>query len=129
VSRALLDTSALIERARGTLARLPDRPTEAAISAVTLCELHHGVLRAAGRRQAGRLAVLAFAERNFVALPVDERIAPAYGRVMAAAQQQGARRPHVADALIAATAVAYDLVLYTRDRDFDRICGLEVVIV
>lgn len=127
--RALLDTSLLIARARGEIDGLPERPAEAAISAVTLCELHHGVLRADDRRRPGRLATLTYAERHFRALPVDAHIAPDYGRLMIAAQSARGRRLLIADALIAATAAAYGLALYTRDQDFEGLPGLDVVVV
>lgn len=126
--RGLLDTSLVIGLAHGD-AELTDPPAEIAISAVTLCELHHGVLRAGEARLAGRLAVLTYVERAFQPLPVDARIAPAYGRVMASAQRILGHRLRVADALIAATASAYDLALYTRDRDFHELPGLEIVLV
>jgi hypothetical protein len=61
---------------------LDDPPEEAAISAVTLCGLHHGVLAAKEEHRAGRLAVLAFVERRFAVLPVDARVASHYGRVL-----------------------------------------------
>lgn len=128
MTRALLDTSLVLDRAAGKLEVIPDRPTEAAISAVTLCELHHGVLRAPETQRAGRLAALAYAERTFSALPVDARIAPHYARLMTSTQRMRGRRLRVADALIAATAVAHHLTLYTRDRDFEGLPDLNVVL-
>jgi hypothetical protein len=59
VKRALLDTSFIIATARGEDITITDPPEEAAISAVTLCGLHHGVLIATDRQRPGRLATLA----------------------------------------------------------------------
>lgn len=125
MSQGLLDTSVVISIAAGESVRLPD---ESAISAITLCELHHGVLSADNARRAARLATLVMAERTFQALPVDERVAPPYGRIVAASRASGLRRPRAADALIAATAAAHRLTLYTRDTGFESLEGVEVVL-
>lgn len=116
--RGLLDTSVVIAAAEGAEMELPDR---AAISVVTLCELHHGVLRAGGREQSRRIAVLAATERSFEVMPVDSRVAPHYARLMAASQAGRAGRAPTADVLIAATAISHALPLYTRDADFERL--------
>ena len=76
MNRALLDTSFVISLARGEELALDDPPAEAAISSVTLCALHHGVLIADDEQRAGRLATLAYAERRFAVLAVDSRVAP-----------------------------------------------------
>lgn len=127
--RALLDTSFIIALARGETMTLEDPPEEAAISAVTLCGLHHGVLVANDEQRSGRLATLVFAERNFAALPIDQRVAPHYGRLVAEARRRRGRNLATADALIAATAVAHQLALVTRDHDFAAVEGLHAIIV
>jgi predicted nucleic acid-binding protein len=129
LKRALLDTSFVIALARGDGLALTDPPEEAAISAVTLCGLHHGVLVATDEQRPGRLATLIFAERRFAALPIDARIAPHYGRLIADARRLRGRRLATADALIAATAAAHELPLITRDRDFEGLDGVAVTIV
>jgi len=129
VNRALLDTSFVIALARGEEITIDDPPAEAAISAVTLCGLHHGVLIANDEQRAGRLATLVYAERRFAVLPIDVRVATHYGRLLAGARRRGRRRLATADALIAATAAAHDLPLITRDRDFESLDGVDVVIV
>jgi len=129
VKRALLDTSFVIALARGEEPALSDPPDEAAISAVTLCGLHHGVLVATDAQRAGRLATLILAERRFAALPVDGRVAPHYGRLLADTRRRRRRRLATADALIAATAAAHELPLITRDRDFANLAGVEAIIV
>jgi predicted nucleic acid-binding protein len=118
----------VIALARGEELPLPDPPEEAAISAVTLCGLHHGVLIADERQRAGRLATLAYVERRFAALPIDARVAPHYGRVVASTRRRRRRRLGTADALIAATAAANGLPLLTRDRAFEGVERIEVVL-
>lgn len=126
--RALLDTSFVIALARGDELFLRDAPEEVSISAVTLCGLHHGVLIADERHRPGRLATLAYAERRFTVLPVDARVAPHYGRLVASSRRRRRRRLRTADALIAATAAAHDLPLLTRDRDLEGLDGVEVML-
>ncbi len=124
MSRALFDTSIVI--ALGHSAPVP-LPEEAAISIMTLCELHNGLLLADDRHRPRRLATLALVERRFDVLPADERIAPHYGRIVAHARRTRGRRLPAADAIIAATASAHNLPLYTLDRDFENLDGVEVV--
>lgn len=117
MTAGLLDTSVVIAIARGEEVELPERAT---VSVLTVCELHHGVLVADERSRPGRLAVLGLVERSFDPLPVDSRVAPHFGRIVAEARARG-RRPAVADALIAATALSHGLELYSRDRDFEKL--------
>jgi predicted nucleic acid-binding protein len=129
MKRALLDTSFVIALARGEELTVEDPPEEAAISAVTLCRLHHGVLIANDTQRPGRLATLIFAEKRFAALPVDAHVAPHYGRLVADSRRRRKRKLGTADALIAATAAAYRLPLITRDRDFADVEGIDAVVV
>jgi predicted nucleic acid-binding protein len=116
----LLDTSVLI----GPLTKgLPD---ELAISIVSLAELRLGVLLARDlATRSTRLARLVEAERAFSPIPVDDEVASAYASIVAAAREDG-RKPKVMDALIAATAAAKDLTLYTWDRDFANLRHVRV---
>lgn len=118
MTAGLLDTSVVIAVAQGERLALPER---VAISVVTLCELHHGVLIAEDGVRAGRLDALVQTERAFAALPVDARVAPHYGRLVAGARRRHGARPKVADALVAATAQSHGLALYTRDRDYEHL--------
>lgn len=71
------------------------------------------------------------AEATFHPLPVDAAVARAYGRVYAAARSAGrkARGARSLDLLIAATALASGLPVYTRNRgDFRGIAGLVEVV-
>lgn len=109
--RAVLDTSVVIAPDVSPL------EGELAISAVTLAELHYGVLIARDERgRAERLRRLALVERSFDPLPVDATVARAFGRVAAAVVGHGRNpRPRAMDLLIAATALAHDARLYTRN--------------
>lgn len=111
--RAVLDTSVVIATDVGPL------PGELAISAVTLAELHVGVLVAKEADvRAERLRRLSVLQRRFDALPVDEAVAVSYGRLAAAVVSAGRRpRARAMDLLIAATAHAHGARLYTRNAD------------
>ena len=120
----ILDTSVLIREGRVGLA---DREGTFAISVMSIAELHKGAVVARSiRMRSLRTARLAHVEQLFEALPIDRLIAIKYGEI-AAGTQRLSSRPHVADGLIAATAMVYGVPLYTTDDDFDRIPGLEVV--
>lgn len=125
MSRGLLDTSVVITRGEGVAQPLPD---EGAISSVTLAELHVGVLLAkTDELRAARLEILGEVEREFDPLPVDAAVARRFAMIVAHERRQG-RRPKVADVLIAATASAHTLPLYTRDVAFRNTPGVEVTI-
>jgi hypothetical protein len=127
-ARGVLDTSTVI-----LLPRLRDPsvlPDEPLITAVTLAELSVGPLVARTEvERASRQAVLQQAEADFDPIPFDAAAARAFGRVAASLRQAGrttAARAY--DALIAATAIANRLPVYTCNPvDFARIDGLEVV--
>jgi len=101
----------------------------AAVSVVTLAELYLGVLMADNPEiRARRLETLVFAESQFEPLPIDARVARVFAEIVAAARREG-RRPAVNDAWIAATAVANDLPVYTKDDDFRAIPRVRSVLV
>ena len=115
--RGLIDTSVVIDLPNIDVNRLP---VEVGISAITLAELAagpHATSDAAER--AKRQDRLQRAEATFEPLPVDASVARAYGRVYAAIVASGrkARGRRAVDLLIAATAVAAGLPLYTRNPD------------
>jgi predicted nucleic acid-binding protein len=115
--RGLVDTSVVIDMEQIDPANLP---VEIAISAITLAELAagpHATIDPAER--ARRQDRLQRAEATFDPLPVDANVARAFGRVYAAVATAGrkARGRRAFDLVIAATAVAADLPLYTRNPD------------
>ena len=96
---------------------------DARISVATLTELIVGARRAAeGPLRALREATLARA-RSFVALPYDEPVAEQLGELLATARSKG-RRAGAMDAIIAATALAHGLRVWTQDDDFDVLAEL-----
>lgn len=115
--RGLLDTSVVIALHDIPLASLPDEP---AISALTLAELAAGPHATTDpSERALRQDRLQRTEATFDPLPFDLAAARAYGRVLAAVVEQGrtARARRAVDLMVAATALAGDLPLYTRDPD------------
>jgi predicted nucleic acid-binding protein len=126
LGRGLLDTSAVIDLAELDASALPH---ECLISAVTLAELSAGALIATdARERAARQAHLQQAEADFDPLPFDAGCARAFGRVAASLRQSGRKvQARAYDALIAATALANGVPVYTRNEgDFTGIDGLTV---
>lgn len=129
-ARGILDTSTVI-----LLARLTDAsalPGEPLITTITLAELSAGPLVAGDERErAARQAHLQQAEADFDPLPFDAAAARASGRVAASLRRAGRKTAARAyDAIIAATAIANDLPLYTcNPADFTGIDDLRVVAV
>ncbi len=116
----LLDTSVLI---RGRT----DLLDKAAISAVSVAELHFGVLVAPDEEaRANRLQRLATVERLFDPLPFDGKVARECGRLHAAVVQRGGKpRRRSFDLAIAATARAHGVPLLTHNAaDFKLIADL-----
>ena len=124
---ALADTSVFIAREQGR-APAPQRggADEIAVSVVTVAELRLGVLLAGDvESRAARLATLHVAE-TLEPLPVDDRVAAAWARLVATLKAVGKRMP-INDSWIAATALAHDLAVLTQDADFDVVPDLRVV--
>lgn len=129
MSEGVLDTNAVILLGRLSPTDLPDAPV---ISAVTLAELSVGPLVATDdRERAARQARLQEVESVFEPLPFDAAAARAFGGVAAALRSSG-RKPSARafDALIAATAIANELPLYTcNPRDYAGIDALSLIAV
>ena len=128
--RGLLDTSTVILLPR--LTDPADLPTEPLISAVTLAELSVGPLVAkSDEERAARQSHLQQAESDFEPLAFDANAARAFGQVAASLRRTG-RKPaaRAYDAMIAATAIANGLPLFTcNPKDFAFIDNLEVIAV
>lgn len=111
--RGLIDTSVAIALESVDRRRLP---TISAISALSLAELSAGPHAAVDAdRSARRQEDLQKIESAFESLPFDSACARAYGHIYAAVASTGRkpRGPRVVDLMIAATARAYRLPLYT----------------
>lgn len=126
-SRGLVDTNVVILRSRLQSEVLPD---ELAISAITLAELSAGVAMVRGDdldarlERAARTTVLQRTESEFEPIPFDAAAARVFGSLSAAVQATGRTpRRRATDLMIAATAAAHGLTLFTTNpRDF---IGLE----
>jgi hypothetical protein len=125
-ARGVIDTSIVIDLEQIDPSRLP---VELAVSSLTMAELAAGphATNDADER-ARRQDRLQRAEAVFDPLPFDAEAARAYGRVFAAISATGrkARGARAVDLLIAATACATGLPLYT--RNFEDFRGLENII-
>jgi tRNA(fMet)-specific endonuclease VapC len=128
--RGILDTSTVILLPRiENAAFLPGEPL---ITAITLAELTVGPLVATSdEERAARQAHLQQAESDFEPLPFDANAARAFGQVAASLRRSGRKTTARSyDAMIAATAIANELPLYTcNPADFAGIAGLDVVAV
>lgn len=123
--RGLLDTNILILRRWVNGAELPD---EMAISAVTLAELSAGPHEVRSNdeqsayderaERARRMSILQRAEADFDPIPFDAEAARIYGQVSAASIAIGRKpRARLADLMIASTAIAEGLPLFTSNPD------------
>jgi len=125
-ARGLLDTSVVIDLDQIDAARLP---SSIGVSALTIAELAAGPHATSDPDERGRRQDrLQRAEAVFDPLPFDSQAARAYGRVFAAVAAAGrkARGARAVDLLVAATALAVDLPLYTRNGEDFR--GLESLV-
>jgi predicted nucleic acid-binding protein len=135
--RGLLDTNILILRRWIDTRELP---AEMAICAVTLAELSAGPDQVRSNtdqddydehaERARRLDVLQRVEHEFDPIPFGIEAARTYGRVTAAVVSAGRKpRRRVADLMIAATAIAEDLPLFTTNPDdFEGLTGLLTIV-
>ena len=127
IVRGVLDTSTIVLFERiADVSTLPEVPM---ITAVTLAELSVGPLVASNpREQAIRQLRLQQAEADFQPLPFDAAAARSFGRVAASLRRAGRKSSERAfDAMIAATAIANDLPLFTcNPSDFENIDDLDL---
>ncbi|HSH58201.1 MAG TPA: type II toxin-antitoxin system VapC family toxin [Acidimicrobiales bacterium] len=124
-TRGLLDTSVVVDHDVVDHDLLPD---QSAIAAVTLAELAAGPHAADDDdERARRQDRLQWATATWDPLPFDADAARAYGRVCAATRAGGRpTRSRVAGLLVAATAAANGLTVYTRNpTDLE---GLEAIV-
>jgi predicted nucleic acid-binding protein len=123
VNGYLADTSVFVAaEQRRPLGAPPEG--EARISVATLTELLVGGRRAAdGPLHELRQTTLRRA-RRFIALPYDSFVAERLAGLLAAARA-ARRRAGAMDAIIAATALAHDLAVWTQDDGFAVLAELE----
>ncbi|WP_205745683.1 type II toxin-antitoxin system VapC family toxin [Egibacter rhizosphaerae] len=127
MTRGLAHTSLFVAREHGRSLEVERLPEELAVSVITIGELRAGVLAAhdvATRDR--RLATLAQASR-LDPLTVDRAVADVWARLRVELRDAGQRMP-VNDAWIAATALAWEVPVVTRDDDFDvTVTGLDTI--
>lgn len=123
--RGLLDTSVIIDLEQIEATALPQ---EVAISTMTLAELAAGPHAATSPDERGRRQDrLQRTEAVFDPLPFDADAARAYGRIFSAVStaQRKPRGARAVDLMIASTALAAELPLYTRNpSDFEGLHDL-----
>jgi predicted nucleic acid-binding protein len=128
--RGVVDTSVIIDLNKVDASKLP---LEVAVSAITMAELAAGPHATTDPdERARRQDRLQRAEAAFDPLPFDGSAARAYGRVFSSVAAAGrkARGARAADLLIAATALAAGVPLYTRNgQDFQGLGELVDVVV
>lgn len=127
-TRGLLDTSVVIDHDLIDPALLPD---ESAIAAITLAELAAGPHATEDKEErARRQDRLQWATSTWDPLPFDGDAARMYGRMFAAARAAGqTSRSRLADLLIASTAAANGLPVYTRNpSDLDALKAIVKVV-
>ncbi len=115
--RGVIDTSVVVDLERLAASKLP---VEMAVTAITMAELAAGPHAATNPdERARRQDRLQRTEATFDPLPFGIEAARAYGRVYAASMAAGrkARGARAVDLMIAATACAAGLPLYTRNPD------------
>ncbi len=116
-ARGLIDTSVVVDLDQIDATCLPEA---LAISALTLAELAAGPHAATeAHERARRQEMLQRVEATFDLLPFDADAARAFGRLYPAVAALGrkARGRRAVDLMIAATALAGELPLYTRNPD------------
>ncbi len=122
----MIDTSVAVDLTTIERERLP---SIIAVSALTLAELVVGPASADDElKRARRQQRLQYIEASVEPLPFESRCYRAYGPVYTAVLSAGrkARGPRAVDLMIAATALAHDLPLYTRNAN--DLHGLEGLI-
>ena len=123
----LLDTCSVSDYLRGVesvVQRLQrSKPSEVAISAVTVMELRYG----AARRQSPKLTAAVDAFLNGVSILAFDAESAERAGIMRATMEANGVSIALADCQIAATALAHDLTLVTNDSDLKRVPELKVV--
>ncbi len=118
----LVDTSIFVASEQRRALRRPPAG-EARICVATLTELGVGVLRSADASLRRLRSLTLSRAHRFVALPYDEPVAERLTGLLAAARMRQ-RRAGAMDAIIAATALAHGLVVWTQEADFDLLAEL-----
>ncbi len=119
----LLDTSVLIAAEEGRPLRAEALPKSAAISIVTVGELRAGILAAPDIQSRDRRLYTLERISGTTILSVNHRVAQIWGGMRAYLAASG-ERVSGNDLWIAATAAAAEMPVFTQDRDFYALTGV-----
>jgi hypothetical protein len=109
------------------VAWLRSHESELFVTPIVLGELEYGILLLpAGRRRARLQEWFARGVQQLRTLDFDARSASAWAQLLARLKRKGLAMP-VKDSLIAATALAHDLQIATRDVEDFRHVGVKIV--
>lgn len=130
----LLDTSVFIslfkekELFDSIFAALPNE--EIVISSITIAEIELGFLLFKSGRKRNQIGEFWQYIKNYEIqiLPVNTETAKTYAQIQSELMAKGKQLSHF-DALIAATAIASDLLLVSKDIDFKRVKGLKLKLI
>lgn len=130
---ALVDTSLVVAIERGdvpagVLEDLAVREEVVAISVITAAELLHGVERSSGSRRRRRSAFVEALLGALDPIPITMPVARSYAHLSAGLSRRGVA-VDANDLWIAATAIAEDMGVATRNGDFARIPGVRLAVV
>ena len=119
----LVDTSVFIaaEQQRPVGSTPPGR---ARVSVATLTELLMGEATASGEADRALRSTTMDKARSFIPLAYDEHVSQELAPLLVSAKR-AKRRAEMADAIIAATALVHDLVVWTHDDAFDALAEVE----
>jgi predicted nucleic acid-binding protein len=118
----LADTSVFIAAEQRRALGSPP-PGDARISVATLTELIVGVRTAHDEPLRSLRDMTLSLARTFVAIPYDEPVAERLAILLSDARARG-RRAGAMDAILAATALAHDLAIWSQDEDFEVLAEL-----
>ena len=122
----IADTSLFIAHETGRPLRVEVLPDRLAVSVITIGELWAGVLAATDVAVRDRRLGTLTAALALDPIPVDDRVAAAWGRLRVDLRDRGLRMP-VNDSWIAATAIALGVAVVTQDDDYVELPGLTVI--
>lgn len=126
--RALADTSVFIASESGRPLDVNRLPEQLAVSVITIGELRLGVLAAADVATRDRRLSTLTAAMELDPVPIDTEVVERWARLRIALRDAG-ERMGVNDSWIAATAMALQVPVATKDKHFPAVTGLRVIAV
>jgi predicted nucleic acid-binding protein len=123
--RGLADTSVFIAREPGRSLDVEAMPDRLAVSVITIGELRAGVLAATDAATRDRRLDTLTAALSLEPIGIDVAVANAWARLRLAMRDAGLRMA-VIDSWIAATTIALDVPIVTKDEDFPTLAVIHV---